>query len=153
MVKYIYWYVYIKKKSLLSFWVFALQYPQLSSRNNIYYTIVAVESAGRIYLCLEVCRNSEFLFLWWQSGKLRGMEKMKFRTYRNVNVGSVWKLSSLNVPLSTIINSSLHLYSTFRLEALSCMRTIHAGIISHLWNEEVIEGFPGVQRRGVIFVP
>lgn len=62
------------------------------------------------------------------------------------------KRSYLNVPSSAIINSSLHLYSTFHPEALSCIHAIHAGVISHLWNEEVVEDLPGAQRRGDIFI-
>lgn len=57
------------------------------------------------------------------------------------------KLSYLNVPPSAVINSSLHCYSTFHPEALSCVHTMPAGIISRLWNEEVVEDLPGAPRR------
>lgn len=72
---------------------------------------------------------------------------MKFRTYSDINVGLVWKLNYLNVPSSAIINSSSSLYGTSHPEALPGMQAVHAGVISQLWNEEVVEGLPGTQER------
>lgn len=43
-------------------------------------SVVAGESAAGVYPGLEVCWNNEFLFLCQRSGKLKGVEKVKFRS-------------------------------------------------------------------------